>query len=91
MDQSPGYLFFEHLTRQFSPYELNPLNLNPLRDLVAFQKPESASRVRSRPGRSSPSAITTAFIAPALVPLTLAMRMRASSSSRSSTPEVSAP
>jgi NTE family protein len=35
LDQSPGYLFFEHLTRQFSPYELNPLNINPLRDLVA--------------------------------------------------------
>jgi NTE family protein len=35
MDRSPGYLFFEMLTRQFSPYELNPLNINPLRDLVA--------------------------------------------------------
>ncbi|MFO8005600.1 patatin-like phospholipase family protein [Thioalkalivibrio sp.] len=35
LDQSPGYLFFELLTRQFSPYELNPLNINPLRDLVA--------------------------------------------------------
>ncbi|AHK79792.1 patatin [Ectothiorhodospira haloalkaliphila] len=37
MDHSPGYLFFEQLTRQFSPYELNPLNINPLRDLVAAQ------------------------------------------------------
>ncbi|MFY9942419.1 MAG: patatin-like phospholipase family protein [Desulfobacterales bacterium] len=35
LDHSPGYLFFEQLTRQFSPYELNPLNINPLRDLVA--------------------------------------------------------
>lgn len=35
LDNSPGYLFFEFLTRQFSPYELNPLNINPLRDLVA--------------------------------------------------------
>jgi NTE family protein len=35
LDHSPGYLFFEMLTRQFSPYELNPLNINPLRDLVA--------------------------------------------------------
>lgn len=35
LDHSPGYLFFELLTRQFSPYELNPLNINPLRDLVA--------------------------------------------------------
>ncbi len=35
LDTSPAYLFFDHLTRVFSPYELNPLNLNPLRDLVA--------------------------------------------------------
>ena len=35
LDNSPGYLFFEQLTRWFSPYELNPLNINPLRDLVA--------------------------------------------------------
>lgn len=35
LDNSPGYIFFEHLTRQFSPYELNPLDINPLRDLVA--------------------------------------------------------
>lgn len=34
LDKSPGYLFFELLSRQFSPYELNPLNINPLRDLV---------------------------------------------------------
>lgn len=31
---SRGYLF---LTRLFSPYQLNPLNLNPLRDLLAKQ------------------------------------------------------
>lgn len=37
LDQSPGYLFFEQLTRQFSPYELNPFNFNPLRDLLADQ------------------------------------------------------
>jgi NTE family protein len=35
LDRSPGYLFFDHLTRLFSPYELNPLDINPLRDLVA--------------------------------------------------------
>jgi NTE family protein len=35
LDRSPGYLLFELLSRQFSPYELNPLNINPLRDLVA--------------------------------------------------------
>lgn len=35
LDRSPGYLLFELLSRQFSPYELNPLNINPLRDLVS--------------------------------------------------------
>jgi NTE family protein len=35
LDRSPAYLFFDHLTRVFSPYELNPLDLNPLRDLLA--------------------------------------------------------
>ncbi|MCW7754279.1 patatin-like phospholipase family protein [Desulfobotulus sp. H1] len=35
MERSPGYLFFEQLSRQFSPYELNPMNINPLRDLVS--------------------------------------------------------
>lgn len=34
LQRSPSFLFFEHLTRLFSPYELNPLDLNPLRDLV---------------------------------------------------------
>jgi NTE family protein len=34
LESSPSYLFFDHLTRLFSPYELNPFNLNPLRDLV---------------------------------------------------------
>ncbi|MEX2481717.1 MAG: patatin-like phospholipase family protein [Gammaproteobacteria bacterium] len=34
LETSPSYLFFDHLSRLFSPYELNPLNLNPLRDLV---------------------------------------------------------
>jgi NTE family protein len=35
LDTSPGYLFFDNLTRLFSPYELNPLDINPLRDLIA--------------------------------------------------------
>lgn len=34
LDGSPGYLLMEGLSRMFSPYELNPLNINPLRDLV---------------------------------------------------------
>jgi NTE family protein len=35
LDHNPAYLFFEQLTRQFSPYQLNPLDINPLRDLLA--------------------------------------------------------
>jgi NTE family protein len=35
LDYSPAYLLFEQLTRTFSPYELNPFDINPLRDLVA--------------------------------------------------------
>ena len=34
LDSSPSYLFFEGLTRMFSPYELNPLGINPLRGLL---------------------------------------------------------
>jgi NTE family protein len=34
LDTSPGYLFLEGLSRVLSPYQLNPMNLNPLRDLV---------------------------------------------------------
>jgi NTE family protein len=35
LDMSPSFILFEHLTRTFSPYEFNPLNINPLRDIVA--------------------------------------------------------
>lgn len=34
LDNSPHFLYFDQLTRLFSPYELNPLNLNPLKDLI---------------------------------------------------------
>ena len=34
LDTSPAYLFFDLLGRVASPYEVNPLNLNPLRDLL---------------------------------------------------------
>jgi len=34
MDFSPSWLVFDNLTRMLSPYEFNPLNLNPLRDLL---------------------------------------------------------
>ena len=35
LDASPSYIFMDHLSRVFSPYDLNPLNFNPLRDIVA--------------------------------------------------------
>ena len=34
LDNSPGYLFLDLFTRLASPYDLNPLNINPLRDLL---------------------------------------------------------
>jgi NTE family protein len=34
MDYSPAYLAFDLLTRTFSPNQFNPLDLNPLRDLL---------------------------------------------------------
>lgn len=35
LDYSPSYLAFDLLSRFASPYEFNPLNVNPLRDVVA--------------------------------------------------------
>lgn len=35
LDASPGYHLFDLLSRSLSPYVLNPLNLNPLRDMIA--------------------------------------------------------
>jgi NTE family protein len=37
LDRSPSYLFFESLTQLIPPAVLNPLRINPLRDLVAKQ------------------------------------------------------
>ncbi len=37
LDNSPTYLFFETLTQLIPPAKLNPLGLNPLRDLVDEQ------------------------------------------------------
>lgn len=34
LDHSPSYLYFDVLSRFASPYEFNPLNVNPLRDVV---------------------------------------------------------
>ena len=34
MDLSPSYHWFDILSRMFSPYELNPLNFNPMRSVL---------------------------------------------------------
>lgn len=34
LDASPGYWFFDIMSRFFSPYDLNPFNINPLRALL---------------------------------------------------------
>lgn len=35
LDANPGYLWMDLLSRMASPYDLNPLDINPLRDVVA--------------------------------------------------------
>jgi len=35
LDYSPGYIFFDNLSRLMSPYQLNPFNIQPLRDLIS--------------------------------------------------------
>ena len=37
LDRSPGYLWFSLLGRLFSPYQTNPVNHHPLRDILADQ------------------------------------------------------
>jgi NTE family protein len=37
LDNSPGYLFAEGLSRLFSPYQLNPMGMNPLRTVLEAQ------------------------------------------------------
>jgi NTE family protein len=34
LEHSPGYFFFDLLSRVLSPYQFNPLNLNPLRSVL---------------------------------------------------------
>lgn len=34
LDNSPGYFFFDIFSRLFSPYETNPANINPLREIL---------------------------------------------------------
>jgi NTE family protein len=34
LNNSPSFLFFDILSRMMSPYQLNPMNMNPLRDVL---------------------------------------------------------
>jgi NTE family protein len=34
VENTPGYLWFDHISRSVSPYLANPLNINPLREVV---------------------------------------------------------
>jgi NTE family protein len=50
LDNSPGYLFSDLLGRMVSPYDLNPLNLNPLRSFLTehinFKRVRSCSDIK---------------------------------------------
>ena len=48
LDHAPGYLWFNLLGRLFSPYQTNPLNHHPPRDILAGQIDVEA--VRACPG-----------------------------------------
>ena len=47
LEHSPAYVLMEMATRLFSPYQLNPLNLNPLRDVLEAHVDFAALRERS--------------------------------------------
>jgi len=50
LDSSPAYLFLDLLGRVASPYEVNPLNLNPLKglleDLVDFEQVRACDKMK---------------------------------------------
>ena len=50
MDASPSYHMFDMLSRVFSPYELNPLNLNPMKlildEFIDTEKIQSCSMIK---------------------------------------------
>jgi NTE family protein len=47
LDHSPAYLLMDMATRLFSPYQLNPFNFNPLRDVLEQHVDFAALRERS--------------------------------------------
>ena len=50
LDASPGYLMFDLMTRLASPYDLNPMNINPVREVlerhVDFDRVHHCDRVK---------------------------------------------
>lgn len=50
LDRSPGFMLFDIMERSVSPYQLNPLNISPLRELlvqqVNFERVRSCNRVK---------------------------------------------
>ncbi len=52
---SPAFVMADLMTRLFSPYELNPLNRNPLKDVLEARS-RSSSATRSAPIACSPRA-----------------------------------
>ncbi len=46
VDSSPAFIMADYLTRMFSPYQLNPMDYNPLRDILAEQVDFAALRRR---------------------------------------------
>ncbi len=80
------------------PGAIQPFHGNARSGFIACEAPatsrqncSSFSRALSAPPVTNPSAITTAFIAPALVALIASSDSRPSSSNASSTPQVNAP
>ncbi len=49
LDNNPLYTWFDTLSRWFSPYQSNPLNLNALRDVVARHVSDEALRRTAMP------------------------------------------
>ena len=62
METSPAFMWFDMMTRILSPYQLNPLNYHPLRDVleatVDFERP-------ARPGAPSSCISARPMSAPA--------------------------
>jgi len=50
LEFSPGYIMLDFLSRMFSPYQLNPTNKNPLREVLSsaidFEKIHQSGRVK---------------------------------------------